>query len=531
MKSLLRTVALTVSVAMIGTSFIGCSQKSSTKSTTSSSTATASSYNMFMRLSYVNWINDLKWYDEAEKETGIHVNYIKGPDEFDDFYSALDQKVVSGTVPDATMTKLAQTNVYGPQGVFMDLAPKIKEYAPNLQAYIDSNPTYKALVTDSKGAIYGLCKETPIFADLIGYRADQFKKAGVDASKIVTVDDFTKALRTLKAYYGKTNKNYYPLDGRDAALRFAAWFGCPSSISATASHGIYVSGHYKDGSFDIMNSNAYTMVQTMKTWYQEGLINPQWVAGTNSEADWESQMLNGSGSIFYDYYSRPEWFMENGGPKADPNYDMQVMNFLKDSSGNPLKVTTSTQYNDECVTAVSAKASESTVKAILKFIDFFYSDAGKTLANYGVEGQSFKTDSSGNKTFIADYKTEESKADGTKKWSFLSDRFTVCKPVDNTAFFKWNAPLITNAATKLFTSDNLMTSYTLKFTTEQSKEITNLVGTVFDAETAGMTAFINGSKELNPTTWAAFQKDMNNKGLSKIESIQLDAYKSTYGSN
>lgn len=529
MKSLFRIGAITLAAAIVGTSLSGCGQTSSSGSSSGKGTSSSSnSYSMFMRSTYVDWIKDLKWYDQAEKQTGIHVNYVKGPDDFYKFYSEVDQRVISGHVPDATMTKLSQTNVYGPQGVFKDLAPDIKKYAPHLQAYIDKNSEYKALVTDSKGAIYGIVKETPIFADLIGYRADQFKKAGIDASKVKTVDDFTNALRKLKAYYGKSNKNYYPLSGRDTAIRFAAWFGCPSSISAQASHGVYV-GHYKDGSIDIMNPNCYKMVQTMRTWYKEGLINPQWVNGTLSEADWESAMLNGNGSVFYDYYNRADWFMENGGKKSDPNYDMQILNFLTDNAGKTMKVTTSAKYNDELVTAISSKASDSTVQTILKFIDFFYTDAGQTLANYGVEGQSFKTQSDGSKKFIVDYSTEESKPLGTKKWSFLSDRFTVCKPVNDAAFFQWNAPLIANATKKLFVPENLLTSYTLKFTEQQSKDLSNLIATEYDAQMSGITAFVSGSKDLTPATWSSFQQRMNNDGLSKIENIQLDAYKNTYG--
>ncbi len=526
MKSLYRMGILTLTMALLISTLGGCGKKSESTSS-STSTGSKSTYSMFMRSTYIDWIKELKWYDEAEKKTGIKVDYVKGPEEFADFYSEVDQRVISGKLPDATMTKLSQTNVYGPQGVFMDLAPKIKEYAPHLQAYIDNNPTYKALVADDKGAIYGLVKETPIFADFIGYRADQFKAAGVEASKVITIDDFTDALRKLKAYYGKTNKNYYPLSGRDSAIRFAAWFGCPSSISEDASHGVYINGHNKDGSIDIMNPNAYKMVETMKTWYQEGLINPQWVSGTFSEADWESAMLNGNGSVFYDYYNRAEWFMENGGPKSDPKYDMQDLSFLKDSSGKTMPVTTSLKYNDELVTAVNAKANEETVKTILKFIDFFYSDEGQTLANYGVEGQSFQKGSNGNE-FIVKYSDEESKAAGEKKWSFLSDRLTVCKPVDDKAFFKWNAPLIAEAADRLLRPDNLITSYTLKFTDAQSKELSNLVANEYDAQIAGITAFITGTKELNQANWAAFQKEMNDKGLSKIESIQLEAFKNTY---
>lgn len=540
MKLANRIGAAVLATAMVGTLLTGCGGGSaSTTASTGDGTAAASStessgdgdntYTMFMRSTYVDWIKELKWYDVAEERTGIHVDYISGPEEFNDVYSEIDQRVISGDLPDAVMTKLAQTNVYGPQGVFADLAPYIEKYAPNLQKYIDDNPDYKALVTDKDGHIYGLCKETPIFADLIGYRVDQFKAAGIDPDSIVTIDDFTKALETLKAYYGKDNPNYYPLTGRDTAIRFASWFGAASNISSTESNGIYINGHYKDGSIDIMNDGAYKMVETMKKWYDEGLIQPEWVAGTFGEADWETAMLNGNGSVFYDYYNRAEWFMENGGPDNDPNYQMGVLNFIKDDNGNPQKMTVSMKYNDECVTAVNANCSEDKIKTILTFIDYFYTEEGEILANYGVEGESFKTDANGDKEFIVDYQTEEATPAGEKRWSFLSDRFTVCKPVDNEAFFKWNAPLIAEATGRLFTDENLGTSYVLRFTDDQSKEITNLLASVYDAQMSGITQFIDGTRELTPDNWAAFQQEMNDMGLSRIEEIQLAAYQAMYG--
>lgn len=493
------------------------------------SEADDNSYTMFIRSTYGDWIEELKWYDEAEKRTGIHVEYVKGPEEFSDCYSEVDQRIISNTLPDAIMTKLTQTNVYGPQGAFLDLAPYIKKYAPNIQQYIDSRPLYKNLVTNSEGAIYGLCKETPIFADIIGYRADHFEKAGIVADDVQTVEDFTNAMLTLKKFYGKNNRNYYPLCGRDSAMRFAAWFDSASNISSSESNGIYVNGHYKDGSFDIMDEDAYTMIETMKYWYDNGLINPEWIAGTTGEADWESTMLNGNGSIFYDYYNRSEWFMENGGPDVDPDYQMACLNFLKDSSGKTHMVTTSLHYNDETVTAINADADENTIKNILTFIDYFYSKEGITLANYGIEGESFEVSDNGDIVFIADYATEEAKASGEKKWSFLSDRLTVCKPVDNEAFFKWNSPLIAEAAGRLFVPETMMTTYTLKFAKEDSKELSNLVAAVFDAQIAGMTAFISGNQDFNKQTWRDFQDDMNQKGLKRIEEIQLKTFIHTNG--
>ncbi|WMJ85781.1 hypothetical protein [Anaerocolumna sp. MB42-C2] len=544
MKSKKKFIALLLVLVMTASVFYGCGSTSkSGGSDTSSETGetkgevkntaesggestSSSSYTMFMRSQYVDWIKELKWYDEAEKNTGIHVEYVEGPEEISDTYTEVDQRIASGTLPDAAMVNLAQAKVYGSQGAFVDLAPYITKYAPNLQAYIDANPDYKAYVSSDDGAIYGLVKESPIFADLIGYRADQFKEAGIDAATIKTIEDFTKALQTLKAYYGAKDDNYYPLSGRDSALRFAAWFGAASYTDANGSGGVYYN-HEKDGSFDIKAAGAYDWIKTMKQWYEEGLINPSWVSGTNSEGDWESQTLEGGASVFYDYYNRAEWFMENGGPDNNPDYDMQVLDFLKGTDGKTVPITTSTLYQNGCVTAVNSSCDEDKIATILKFIDYFYSEEGITLANWGVEGESFKNEGN-TKSFIVDYSSEESKEPGEKRWSFLSDRFTVTKPVDQTAFYSWNTKLIADAANKYFVKDNFLDRPTLIYTTDQEEQLTNLVASVYEAESFGLTHFIIGDKELNEANWKAFVKEMDDMGLGDIEKIQQEAYANTF---
>lgn len=540
MKGIKKTVAILLATTMFATVLGGCGSAAgqegdlgnTTDSTVEAGTETAGAdtqgtktYTMFMRSTYADWIQELKWYAEAEERTGITVDYVMGPEEFDDVYAEVDQRLISSTLPDATMCKLAQSNVYGSQGAFMDLAPLIKEHAPNLQAYLDANPDYTNLITNADGTIYGLPKETPILADFLFVREDHLEKAGVNPASIVTVDDFTEALRTLKAFYGADNTNYYPLSGRDSYVRFQAWFGCENNISKDESNGIYLN-HSKDQGFDIMADEAYTMVETMKTWFDEGLINPEWVAGAFSEGDWEAAMLNGDATFAFDYFTRPQWFLDNGGPEADPDYAITVLDYLKDKDGNTMKIQTDLPYNEKLATSINAKVSEDTAITIIQFIDYFYSDEGQVLANWGVEGESFE-EVNGKKEFIVDYSTEEATPDGESRWSFLSDRMTVVKPIDSEAFYSWNGPMVVEASNRLYTDDNLFPAYNIIYTDEQTAEITNLVATVFDAEIAGITQFINGSRPLDQ--WADFQQEMADSGLTRIEEIQLEAFRTTYG--
>ena len=100
--------------------------------------------------------------------------------------------------------------------------------------------------------------------------------------------------------------------------------------------------------------------------------------------------------------------------------------------------------------------------------------------------------------------------------------------MDQTAFYSWNTKLIADAANKHFVKDNFLDRPTLIYTTDQEEQLTNLVASVYEAESFGLTHFIIGDKELNEANWKAFVKEMDDMGLGDIEKIQQEAYANTF---
>lgn len=515
-----RMLAMMMSLAMLGT----CGISAMAEEAPDGYVGDGGTYTMYLRSTFIDWINDLEWYKEAEARTGVKVEYQKGTDEEFAVYPEIDQMVLSRTLTDATMCRYDQANVYGAQGAFYDLKPLIEEYAPHIKAYLEANPDYEALVTNENGAIYGLLNQDVQKSSFIFYRADHFEKAGVDPTAIKTVDDFTEALRKLKSYYSDV-PNYYPLQGREDVLRFQSWFGSNGNISAEESNGFYY--NYVDSGYDIHADGAYHMVETMKLWYDEGLINPEWVAGAFSEGDWEAAMWEGRGSVSFDFYTRPAAFNLEG-KNYDPDYNMAILDFLVDEDGNPLKVQTAPKYNQNRATVINIDADEETAKDIIQFIDYFFSEEGQTLANWGVEGVSYEV-VDGEKQYIADYNVELAKPDGEMEWSFLSDRYTVCKPIDTTAFFSFNADIVKDASLRLFTDDKLQYGINIVYTDAQAEELSTLVASLKPNCDAGITDFIRGTRELNEENWQAFLDEMDAAGYTRMEELQLEAYNNTYG--
>ena len=92
-----------------------------------------------------------------EEMTGVHVEWDNIPAaEFDNTLAA---SISADDYPEIIMKgRLAQTtaNEWGDEGILIDLAPYLEEYAPNFYALMKQYPTIEKAITDEKGQIFGL---------------------------------------------------------------------------------------------------------------------------------------------------------------------------------------------------------------------------------------------------------------------------------------------------------------------------------------------------------------------------------------
>ncbi|WP_068784219.1 extracellular solute-binding protein [Paenibacillus phocaensis] len=506
-----------------GAVLAGCSSNANTNTSNGgkgNAEGSASSFSYLMHDKFINWLHEDKWYPYVEEATGTTVEFVPGGSNDDEYYASVDQKIISRTFPDSGIVSVSQATVYGAQGAFVDLAPYIDKFGPNIKRYIEENPTYKKLITNEQGQIFGLVSEAPRFADFIFYRADHFEKAGITAVP-QTIDELTEVMRKLKAHYGKDDKNYYPMVGREGYIRFQSAFNAAANYDDGVSKGIY--GNGKTGT-DLYSEGYKKMVEWYKTLYEEGLIDPEWVAGSGTEESWESKMLTGQGTISYDYLTRPSWFLDNGGPENDPDYSIAILPYLKDLNGNPSVQTTETQYNILRAMVVN-KDSEDKAETIIKFLDYLYSDEGQTLVSWGVEGESYE-EVRGEKQYLVNFSEQEATPAGEPRWSFLNDRLTFVKPIDNDAFYSWNTDLVRKAAHELFNDVNLKTGVQVTYTADQAKQLADLSAKVNEAVSSGVTQFVTGKRPMSE--WDAFLSEMEAAGYKDIVAIQQQAYDAMY---
>lgn len=490
-------------------SIVGC------KSASKSANDGDASFSYMMPGKYINWLKDLKWYPEMLERTGAKIELVEGGKDDEAYYKNLDLKIGSGEFADSGIVKLPQAEVYGAQGAFLDLKPLIKEYAPNIQKFLDDNPDYAKLVTTKDGKIFGLMQEYPTLTPVTFYREDMFKKAGITELPR-TIEEFTAVLQKLKDTY-KDVENFYPFTGRDGFIKFTEVYAAGDYIDESGKiHGIYKNGT----GFDIHSPGFKALIEQYKQWYDAGLIDPEWVAGVATEESWQTKMLTGKGAIGNDFFTRPSWFMNNGGPTNDPDYSIKVMNPFLTLDGEQSKVPTyETKYRMDRVFVINSNA-EDKAEQIIKFMDYVFSDEGRTLMNYGVEGKSYK-EVNGKKEFIVKFEEEGNKPIGTPVWNFLQDRLTFPAPVNNPAYYQWMDDLTRSFATTYFDKyANIMPS--LKYTTEQLEKRSSLLARVEDEVNSNLVKFVTGKRSLSE--WDSFVQEMDEIGYSDVIKIDQEAY-------
>ena len=418
------------------------------------------------------------------------------------------------------MLARAKTSVYGAQGAFYDLRPLIEKYAPNVKKFIDANPEYAKMITSSNGAIYGLGIINPLYVNLTFYRADHFKKAGITVNP-TTIDEFTEDLRKLKKVYGAT-ANYYPWVGRESFLHFAECFdGALDSIDAKGTvHGIYNNGSGNGTGYDIYSDGFRKMVEWYQQLYSEGLIDPEWVAGTGTEEEWQTKYIIGKGSISDDFFSRPSWFMNNGGPESNPEYDVQVMPLFKTQAGKTAHRYT-TYVNTSRYFAIPKTSKKA--EAVMVFLNWIFSDRGQEVMHYGLEGVNTAKNADGTRQWLYQFGVEAVRPLGETNYGVYQDRLTFPYPVDNDSYYESLDARVQSYCTDYF---NTYASYAKQiiYSEEQAQQRSNLMAKYEVNFTAGVLQFVNGTKPINDTNWKEFLDDMEKAGYSQIHDIDQKAY-------
>ncbi len=270
-------------------------------------------------------------------------------------------------------------------GYFLDLTDKVEEYMPNYNAIRTSDIQYELLSTTDSGrlgAVYELrqSKQGPWLG--LWIRQDWLDDLGLDTP--VTFDDYHEVLTAFKEEKGAT------------APLILNWSGSDGEFG-TMSGGLNVLNSWQLDETGKVNFGPYMdawkeYVTIMHQWFEEGLIDPDFMATDERTADM-AKVVTGASGLFAALYTMPSVYEASS---DDPNMNLAPVNPPVKNEGDEIHIRLRDSYTSGN-TAISADCENWEVA--LRWLDYLYTEEGALLANYGVEGDTFEFDENGDPVF------------------------------------------------------------------------------------------------------------------------------------
>ncbi|WP_214626700.1 extracellular solute-binding protein [Paenibacillus agaridevorans] len=438
-----------------------------------------------------------KWLKE---KTGVTLN-VQTPS--GKLGESLNLVVASKTMPDLMyMPNRRESNKFGQDGALVDIMQYV-DGMPNLKKWIEQYPEEAKAALSHDGKMYMFPNqgfgETNRMIWL--YREDVFAKEGLAAPK--TYDELYESLKTLKAKYPDS----YPLSIRYGQIPDE--MNTNMTVNFETGEGAYFDFDAKEWRYGPVEDNYKAMVGMWKKFYDEGLIPPDFLSLQTKQ--WQDMMSTGQAFVTIDYISRVDFF-NNAMQKENPEFNMQ---FMAPPAGLPggKQQNPYFHYMEGGLTVASTSKN---IESVMQYMDFFYSEEGRTLTSWGVEGETFDKEGGANK-FKPEFTdvTEMRKATGLQ----TSGTYTW---IDYDAHLSLFSEDLQKAYTEAAKYD-LPAMQPRPAFTESENEIISLTGQAIKKHRdESLAKFITGSRSLEE--WDKYVEEIKNLGVDKL----LETYRIAY---
>ena len=316
---------------------------------------------------------------EAEKETGVHLkNFLS--QSASDAAQALTVMMSSGTLADIIkFNKRGDIAKYGTSGAVIPLNDYINETdTPNIYKYFQAHPEVKKEIEEYDGNIYYLPflmdTEEMNVSECWFIRQDWLDKLNLQAP--TTVEEFHDVLYAFATQdpNGNGQKDEVPYFHRNKTIEplLGLW---------GAHAGWYINDNDElcYGPVEEAYGIAY---KNIAQWYKEGLIDKELFTRSNAR---DALLANDQGGCTHDWAGSTASYNDSLASSVD-GFRLNWMLPPKNVNGEVRE-----SYSRIPVAGYgwSISATNKHPKETAKYFDFWFSEKGSNLANYGVEGEHY----------------------------------------------------------------------------------------------------------------------------------------------
>lgn len=334
-------------------------------------------------------LNDHICIQACEEATNIHVNFTTiATSAASDSYNLM---AAGGDFCDAikcnpqTMSGGLAT-AYNEE-IIIDLADYIPTYAPNYYACLDEDMIKEVSTDDGQMLAMFNIYENFVLDKGTVIRQDLLDKLGLDVP--VTYDEYTNVLKAFKSEFDLTDPYFFQGDDFSGGAGGAgAGLSCGFGINA---------GFYQvDGKvyYSQVQDAMYDYYQYLRGWYADGIINEDWFSRPGNPLDAANQkvMLEGQAGIYMtsvtdlsseNYTTVEDWSITAiARPVQNAGDKLMVGDYIQKVNSRGFFVTATTACEDPAL--------------VCEWTDWWFTDEGMTVANWGIEGETYTVENGQN---------------------------------------------------------------------------------------------------------------------------------------
>lgn len=454
----------------------------------------------------------------AADKTGVNLSFmLQSVQTANDNFNLL---VASGDYPD--MFQNASSYYTGGMDkavqdeVLVDLTDMIPQYAPNYDALVHSDAATLASVSTSTGKMVEISR---ILADYVKpstglvVRQDWLDELNMEVP--VTLDDFHDMLVAFKEQKGAVE----PL-----GLGATGVLDENEICSAFDVNGVYASfmGSYPlfvvddQVKFGWAEEGFKDYLTMMNQWYTEGLIGKDfYVENTGHGIDTGKTTTGQCGVWLHDYFQMELVESQIGEAGAD----VRAIAAPVKEAGQTLHFDGKKTLNGGFGWAISAGCEEP--ELALQYTDFFFTEEGSTLCNYGVQGEGMEYDENGQPQYteLIYANPDHSMRETQVMYTLTVGPFVEVETRGDLAYSEkaieardiWNSNI-----------DDAYSMPDVELSADQATEFAGIMGDLMTYASGKITEFIIGTDSLD--NWDTYVSSLKDFNLDRIVEIYQEVY-------
>ncbi|WP_300394375.1 extracellular solute-binding protein [Fusobacterium sp.] len=459
---------------------------------------------------------ELPVYQKAYEMTNVKLKGIASKNQSDEVL-AFNLMISAGELPDIIAYEHPEElEKLGADKKVIPLEELVEKYAPNIKKFWEENPNYKKDAIAVDGHVYMIpnYNDYDSISTSQGYyiRKDWLKKLGLKEPK--NVEELYKVLKSFRESDPNENgiKDEIPLFLR----------GNTSKKIITSLVDIFkaeYTWYNKVGSgpvFGPSQEEYKEAIRELAKWYKEGLIDPEVFTRDTSSRDYI--LHNNFGGFTCD------WFSSTGSynsklQKIIPGFDFSIILPVEHRGKR-----TTTFARENYLGGWSISSTSKDPISIIKYFDFWYSEEGRRLWNFGIEGDTY-TLVDGKPKFTDKVLKDPN---GVLPLAILREegaQYRLGMHQDGENERQWAAPEAVEAIDLYIKAGVVeLPMPILKYTKEEMEELSRIDVQLYAIAEEMTQKWILGVSDVDKD-WNNYIHKLNSVGLKKAEKIQKQAYK------